>query len=653
MARIDPRDRAGFRSSLDLRGIVAYVVWVLVIAAAYVLFAKVGFSFAFSVRQITAVWPPAGIALAAFVLGGKRLWPGVFLGAFIANAFSNEPLYTAAGIAVGNTLGPLLGAYLLGVFRFDRAFSHVRDVLVFVLCASVLAMTVTATNGVLQLLAAHVVTWPKAGSLWLLWWIGDAMGVLLVAPAILTWSNVLRTGIVQGEARLGEIAILIPAALASASIEFLARLPLAVPLYPFVVWAALRAGARVTTAAIVTTCAIAVWGTAHEHGPFIAGTLDQRLMVLVTFTSVLSITGLVLSALTSERRSALVQMKVAERRFQVLAETLPQIVWTADASGSIDWFNQRWQQFTGSKELTLDVTDWQQLIAAGQPFERELPLRAADGSSRWFLLRAEPMRDGGGRLVRWYGTHTDIDDQRRALDRSARIATTLQSAFLPASLPTHPLVQFDALYLTASQEILIGGDWYDVFVLGDDRIVVSIGDVTGHGLGAAVNAGRIRESILATAIDVHDPAQILRKVDRLVQFHDSTVATALVAIVDPKRLTMTYASAGHPSPIVAAPHSRAQLLPYGTLPLGVSRTSEYESHGAMLEPGGVVAFYTDGITEFQRDIDATERALREAIEAVVAAPVPHPANAIRRAVLGDASPIDDAVLLTLSIRPSR
>jgi len=652
MAQVETQRAAATRTPVDVRGVAAYVVWLAVVAGAYVFFAGVGFSVAFGVKQITAVWPPTGIALAALILGGYRMWPGVFIGAFLANAFSHEPLLTAALIGTGNTLGPLAGAYLLRAFAFDRSFARVRDVLIFVLFGSVLAMTVTATNGTVQLALAHVFPWSAYGSQWLLWWVGDASGVLLVAPLILTWSDVRRNGVISGEATPIEIAIAVPLAFAFAFLEFFTRLPMAFPLYPFVVWAALRSGARIMTALIVVISAVSLWATVHAHGPFMRLGPNDRMLAFVFFTAVLAITGLVLSALTAERRNALAQMQAAEQRFKVLAETLPQMVWTAGASGAIDWLNARWRQFIGNEEHSLGISDWDTLIAKGAPFERELRLRGADGVSRWFLVRGEPMRDERGRIVRWYGTHTDIDDQRRAFERTARIATTLQSAFLPQTLPEHQFLGFDALYLTAGQEVLIGGDWYDAFALPGGDILVSIGDVTGHGLNAAVSAGRIRQSIVATALDMHDPAKILTKVNRLLQLHDPTVATALVAIVDPYSLTLRYASAGHPAPIVAGKLTPAHALSYGSLPLGVSPTTEYRSFSKNLERDDVVVFYTDGITEFARDIESTERALLDAVTALALDVPARPAEAIRRAVLGDAAPSDDAVIVVLRVAPA-
>jgi integral membrane sensor domain MASE1 len=130
------------------------VLWVAIVAAAYVAAAETGFAFAFATKQVTAIWPPTGIALAAFLLGGTKIWPGVFLGAFVSNAISHEPVYTAAGIAVGNTIGPLFGAYLLRrVVEFDISLSRLRDVLGLALFGSALPMIVSATNGVVNWLS--------------------------------------------------------------------------------------------------------------------------------------------------------------------------------------------------------------------------------------------------------------------------------------------------------------------------------------------------------------------------------------------------------------------------------------------------------------------------------------------------------------------
>lgn len=540
------RDPRGFAAALTARVHVAsvdvpYPLAIAIIAAAYVIFAEFGFSLAFATKQVTAVWPPTGIALAALLLCGYRVWPGIWLGAFISNAVSHEPALTAAGIAVGNTIGPLLGAFLLRRFvAFDNALERLRDVLGLVILGSAFPMMVSATSGVLNLALSGIVPWLEYWSVWWVWWAGDAMGVLLVAPVILTWGTARHAVTRQKRSPL-ELLLLGAALVATAWLSFMTSLPLAYPVYPFVVWTALRLGQRETTVAVAALSAIAIWGTTHHQGPFGSGSFDHRLILLVTFMAVLAVTGLVLGAVTAERRSARIrlaeaqralrareaQLEGAERRFQVLAETVPAMVWTADATGWIDWYDHRWYEYTGqtreeaagwgwqrahhTEDLPRVMQDWPQSIATGEPFDMELRIRRADGLFRWFLMRAEPLRDATGSIVRWYGTNTDVDGQKRTLEKTTRVADTLAAAFLPERLPQRPDLRFDALYLTAGHEALIGGDWYDAFELPDGRIVLSIGDVIGHGLSAAVTAGRIRQAIFATAFDAVDPAAILIK----------------------------------------------------------------------------------------------------------------------------------------------
>jgi serine phosphatase RsbU (regulator of sigma subunit)/integral membrane sensor domain MASE1/anti-sigma regulatory factor (Ser/Thr protein kinase) len=632
-----------------MRGQLTYAARIAAIAAAYVVLAEAGFTLAFSVRQVTAVWPPAGFAVAMLVLGGARLWPGIFIGALAANALTGEPLLCAFGVAAGNTVGPMLGAYCLRLAGFRPTFERVRDVLNFALFGSILAMLVTATNGVVQLGLAHLIAWTEWTHVWRLWWTGDAMGALLFAPPILTWSLYQREPF-QWK-RAVELTLLLAGAAAGSWLQFSMRLPLPVPLYPFIVWAALRFGARVTSTVLLGIAIVAMWGTIRGNGPFLGGSVEQRLSGLVIFGAVLSLTGLVLHAITAERRRTRSQMREAMRRFHALAETVPQIVWTAEATGTIDWVNRRWKEFAGSDPFAPGLDEWEELIRTGEPFEREVLLQRIDGVLRWFLVRAEPSRDEGGEIVRWFGTHTDIDEQRRALERSARIATTLQSAFLPQALPQHERLVFDALYLPASRDVLVGGDWYDAFGLPDRRIVVSIGDVTGHGLDAAISAGRVRQSIVAAATDADDPAAILTKVNRMLHMHEICVATALVAVIDPRCMTMCFASAGHPPPIVASPRHPAHALTYGSLPLGVDPESEYATHEEALEPDGVIVFYTDGFTEFSHDIETAETRLLEAVDACIADAAEQPAEKIRRALLADACAIDDAVLLVVRLTP--
>ncbi len=527
-----------------LRTVGGRVLVPLLVALAYAGAAELGFTLAFATKQVTAVWPPTGIALAALLLWGNRVWPGIWVGAFASNALSGEPTWTAAAIASGNTLAPVLGSVLLRRFGFENSLDRVRDVLLLVVFGSAIAMTVSATNGVAELAFARVIPWSAFASVWWVWWTGDAMGVLFVAPVLLTWITGTRST-ERAEGGVIELSLLAAALLALSWVSFLSRLPLRFSVYPFVIWTALRFRQRETATAIAAIGGLAIWATAHGFGPWASGSLDSRLVQLDSWMSILAITGLVMGAVTAERRAACSALQ------SLLKET-------------------------------------------------------------------------------------------------KRSAETLQTAFLPERLPKRSGMQCDALYIAAQRETLIGGDWYDAFELPDGRIGFSIGDVTGHGLDAAVAAARIRSSIFAAAFEAFEPAEILARADLALQSRQNVAATALVAIISGDLSTISYASAGHPPPFVAAPNLAARALPYGGVPLGIGMPIELQTHTASLEPGAVVLFYTDGLTEFNRDVERAERAVLHALTLLVDGTiVDHPASFIQQSVMSSAKPTDDTVLLVV------
>jgi two-component system, NarL family, sensor histidine kinase FusK len=162
-----------------------YAVRIAVIAGAYYGAAKLGLSLAFTTESVTAVWPPTGIALAAVLLWGYRMWPGVALGAFLANAWTDVPLYVTLGITTGNTLEALVGAFLLKRVDFHASLERVRDVFALVVLAGIISTTVSATIGVTSLLIGDEIASGDFGLVWRTWWLGDMGGNLVVAPALL------------------------------------------------------------------------------------------------------------------------------------------------------------------------------------------------------------------------------------------------------------------------------------------------------------------------------------------------------------------------------------------------------------------------------------------------------------------------------------
>ncbi len=273
------------------------------LGASYFAAAKVGFLLASSTKQVTAVWPPTGIAVVALLLLGPRAVPGIAVGAFFVNLLSDERWFTAAGIALGNTVGPWIGARSLRHHgAFDWRLARVRDVLSLVVFGAFGSMALTATNGVAWLALGGIVPWSQFLSVWWVWWIGDAMGVLVFAPVLLTW--IAQPKLQWRRFRLLEWAALFLTLAFTSRISFWSQLPLMYSVFPFAVWAALRFGSRETATVMLVIALYAVWGLIHGRGPFSAGTEEQQLVSLVLFLGVMTITALVLSAAMAEREEA-------------------------------------------------------------------------------------------------------------------------------------------------------------------------------------------------------------------------------------------------------------------------------------------------------------------------------------------------------------
>jgi signal transduction histidine kinase len=282
----------------------------LCVAILYFGAAKLGFVLASATKQVSPVWPPTGIATVAFLLFGTRAAPGIIAAAFLVNLVTDEPWYTAIGIAIGNTLGPFLGAvFCARVAKLDVTLARVRDVFVIVTFGAFGAMTLTATNGVAWLAVAGIIDWSRYTSVWWIWWIGDAMGVLVVAPLLLTWAA--RPEIEYRGARLLEWLALFGTLAVTCRVLFWSPLPLTYAVFPFAVWAALRFGPRETASAMVIIAIGAVWGLVHEEGPFLHASETLELVYLVLFLGVMTLTALVLSAATAERERADAALKHA------------------------------------------------------------------------------------------------------------------------------------------------------------------------------------------------------------------------------------------------------------------------------------------------------------------------------------------------------
>ena len=296
---------------MPARTVVRLVLDVVIVAALYWIGARLGLRLAFVNHNVTAVWPPTGIAVAAFFLFGSRVWPGVLAGALLANLTNGAAVDTSIGIAFGNTLAPLLAGYFLRRVGFRGELDRVADV-VNILAAGLLGMLVSATLGTTVLLLTDALGAGTYGSDWTVWWIGDAMGVIIYAPAILTFvkarNNLPRTPARQVEGVAFLVAMPVVAALLMASV-----VPLWYIIIPLTLWGALRFRQPIAalTVALVSSASIVV--LVNGYGPFSYTALDPttRLVTLQLFNATLALTVMLLTAVADERSRAWDELKSA------------------------------------------------------------------------------------------------------------------------------------------------------------------------------------------------------------------------------------------------------------------------------------------------------------------------------------------------------
>jgi signal transduction histidine kinase len=276
---------------------------IALLTAAYAVVAKAGLLVATVGKSVTLVWPPTGLALAALVLGGRAMWPGVALGALVVNATTGVGLTTSAAIALGNTLEAVVGATLLLRASFRPQLDRPRDVLALVVGAAALATLSSATIGTLALWLAGLVPRAAIVETWRVWWVGDAMGALLVGPALFTTGAPAD----DTERRSSWEALALAATLTAAATLALTRPHATRPylIFPPVIWAGLRFGPRGAAIATLLVSIITVGSTVLGHGTFVVSSMGENLMALHAFLVSVAMTALVLGATAAERARAI------------------------------------------------------------------------------------------------------------------------------------------------------------------------------------------------------------------------------------------------------------------------------------------------------------------------------------------------------------
>jgi PAS domain S-box-containing protein len=418
-----------------------YAASLVALALAYFGAAKLGIELSVARGVITPVWAPTGIAMAALFLGGTRLWPAVAAGAFLANATSGAEIPVAAVIAVGNTLEAVVGSVLLRRVGLRPALDRIRDVVAVIVLAAVVSPVVAATNGVTTLRIAGDLD-GAFGSQWLLWWVGDAMGALIVVPLILVWST--RPWKSMDRARIGEALLWLGLLVGLSCLIFLAgfwRYPHL--LFPVLIWSTLRfAQLGAVTGSFVVT-GLAVVGAVDGSTPIAGRSTTEIVQILEGLLGSVAVALLVLGAALAERVGA-------EERFAGALTNLNEAQKLAHI-GSWEWDIER-NRVTWSDELyriyglepqETEVTfesylerihpddrdlvreNVEQAYAGGGPFLFEHRLVAADGTVKWNQSRGHVVSDDRGAPVRMVGTAQDITERKRLDELRDSILSTV------------------------------------------------------------------------------------------------------------------------------------------------------------------------------------------------------------------------------------
>jgi PAS domain S-box-containing protein len=408
-------------------GPALYPVGAAVVAGLYIGTAKLGIELSVAHGVVTPVWAPSGIALAALVLLGPQLWPAVAIGALVANATTGASLPVAAFIAVGNTLEPLAGAALLRAAAFNPKLGRIRDVLALVLLAAALSTTIAATNGATTLWVSGNLS-GSYGSEWFLWWSGDAMGILVVAPLLLFW---LSTPLCRpARAELVEALTLLGLITAVSWFVFLHgywRYPHL--LFPLLVWASLRFAQRGAVTGGFVVSVLAIKGAIDGTTPLGGDTATEVVQVAEGLLAAMMLSLLILGAALSERKRALESLD-RERANLEEAQELAHIgswEWTV-AGDRISWSDELFRIYgldpvggvridsylehvhPDDRELLRETVA--RALGDSKPFSFEHRVVRGDGTVRWVQARGRVIVDAAGVPVRMVGTSQDITDAK-------------------------------------------------------------------------------------------------------------------------------------------------------------------------------------------------------------------------------------------------
>ncbi|PYL20938.1 MAG: hypothetical protein DMF41_04310 [Verrucomicrobia bacterium] len=405
----------------------------------YFIAGKFGLLLASLHASASPVWPPAGIALAALLLLGYRAWPAIFVGAFLVNVTTVGNVATSLAVASGNTLEAVCGAWLVNRFAGGTTvFDRPQGVFKFAL-AAVVSTIISPAFGVTSLALAGFADWTNYGAIWLTWWLGDTTGDLLIAPLIILWSIASKRRWNRRDAVEVGILLLLLCVLSEAVfggwLTISARnYPIGLISGPIVIWMAFRFTQRETATGIFILSAIAIWGTLHGFGPFVGEAQIQSLLALQSWTAVLTISAMALSAGMAERGRAEEALRESEAHVSLAANAANLGLWFWNIRDDKLWVTEKWRRLFGfaesepvsfdrvlqfvhpeDRERTKQLVQ-QMFEGGGGEYENEYRITRPDGSTRWMAGHGSVELDECGKPAFARGMSRDITLRKQAED---------------------------------------------------------------------------------------------------------------------------------------------------------------------------------------------------------------------------------------------
>jgi PAS domain S-box-containing protein len=427
MPRFETEGSHPMRWILQPRLLAMNTILVLVYFAA----GRLGLSFALVNPSASPVWPASGVALAALLLFGPRVWPGIFVGAFLVNLSTSGRPAMSLGIAVGNTLEGVLGRYLVDRHNASRrSFDRLGDVWRFFALGGGVSTIVAATVGVTSLYLGGSAVPSEFGAVWLTWWLGDAVGVLIFTPLILLWANDFRLRWSREQAV--EVAILLATIVLVGHALFGGWLPARLEHYPLdflcipmFVWVALRFSQREAATAVLVLSWIAISGTLAGVGPFIGTSQSDSLQLLQVFLGLVSVLTLALAAVVAEGRRG----HEATARMATIVKSANDAIITKDLDGTITSWNPAAERMFGyaagdvvGRNITIIIPEEYRheetavlgKIARGEIVDRFETVRThKDGTRVNVSLTVSPVLSSDGRIIGASKIARDIGDRIR------------------------------------------------------------------------------------------------------------------------------------------------------------------------------------------------------------------------------------------------